>query len=244
MRISSGSAVARRTAAARGRRCLACVPLRKAFVGPRGSRRAGVHFLSHETSHGSSSDTHGARRSATGCSAATSVRTSVLEREFCAADRTIRRSHRVRRSRGPTPASSPRWTKSDFQRGYAGTPFTRPGHRGDAAATRRRSSSPPIPSSTMWRGGTTYDVDRSDHRAAAPACRGARQDRSASPVAGRPVSYRVIDGQMLEITYRDVAGIADAEVLGVKAAHRRPVLVQHQSTERGADHRALCRAAQ
>ena len=33
---------------------------------------------------------------------------------------------------------------------------------------------------------------------------------------GRPVSYRVIDGQMLEITYRDVAGIADAEVDGVK----------------------------
>jgi hypothetical protein len=33
---------------------------------------------------------------------------------------------------------------------------------------------------------------------------------------GRPVSYRLIDGQMLEITYRDVAGIADAEVNGVK----------------------------
>ena len=33
---------------------------------------------------------------------------------------------------------------------------------------------------------------------------------------GRPVRYRVIDGQMLEITYRDVAGIAEAEVLGVK----------------------------
>jgi len=33
---------------------------------------------------------------------------------------------------------------------------------------------------------------------------------------GRPVSYRVIDGQMLEITYRDVAGSAEAEVLGVK----------------------------
>jgi hypothetical protein len=33
---------------------------------------------------------------------------------------------------------------------------------------------------------------------------------------GRPVSYRVIDGQTLEITYRDVAGIADAELLGVK----------------------------
>lgn len=33
---------------------------------------------------------------------------------------------------------------------------------------------------------------------------------------GRPVSYRVIDGQMLEITYRDVAGIAEAEVMGVK----------------------------
>ena len=33
---------------------------------------------------------------------------------------------------------------------------------------------------------------------------------------GRPVSYRVIDGRTLEVTYRDVAGIADAEVLGVK----------------------------
>ena len=33
---------------------------------------------------------------------------------------------------------------------------------------------------------------------------------------GRPVSYRVIDGQMLETIYRDVAGIADAEVNGVK----------------------------
>ena len=33
---------------------------------------------------------------------------------------------------------------------------------------------------------------------------------------GRPVTYRVIDGRMLEITYRDVAGIAEAEVLGVK----------------------------
>lgn len=33
---------------------------------------------------------------------------------------------------------------------------------------------------------------------------------------GRPVVYRVIDGTSLEITYRDVAGIADSEVLGVK----------------------------
>ena len=33
---------------------------------------------------------------------------------------------------------------------------------------------------------------------------------------GRPVTSRVIDGRALEITYRDVAGIADAEVLGVK----------------------------
>jgi hypothetical protein len=33
---------------------------------------------------------------------------------------------------------------------------------------------------------------------------------------GRPVTYRVIDGRTLEITYRDVAGIADAELLGVK----------------------------
>jgi hypothetical protein len=33
---------------------------------------------------------------------------------------------------------------------------------------------------------------------------------------GRPMSYRAIDGKMLEITFRDVAGIAEAEVLGVK----------------------------
>jgi hypothetical protein len=33
---------------------------------------------------------------------------------------------------------------------------------------------------------------------------------------GRPVRFRVIDGGMLEITYRDVAGIADAELFGVK----------------------------
>jgi hypothetical protein len=33
---------------------------------------------------------------------------------------------------------------------------------------------------------------------------------------GRPTSYRVVDGHTLEITFRDVAGIAEAEVLGVK----------------------------
>jgi hypothetical protein len=33
---------------------------------------------------------------------------------------------------------------------------------------------------------------------------------------GRPVSYRMIDGASLEVTYRDVPGIAEAEVLGVK----------------------------
>ncbi len=33
---------------------------------------------------------------------------------------------------------------------------------------------------------------------------------------GHPVSYRVIDNQTLEITYRDVPGIAETEVLGVK----------------------------
>jgi hypothetical protein len=33
---------------------------------------------------------------------------------------------------------------------------------------------------------------------------------------GRPVSYRVIDDKTVEITFRDVAGIAEAEVLGVK----------------------------
>lgn len=33
---------------------------------------------------------------------------------------------------------------------------------------------------------------------------------------GRPVSYRVIAGQTLEVTFRDVPGIAEAEVLGVK----------------------------
>jgi hypothetical protein len=33
---------------------------------------------------------------------------------------------------------------------------------------------------------------------------------------GRPVAYRIIDGTTLEITYREVPGIAEAEVLGVK----------------------------
>jgi len=33
---------------------------------------------------------------------------------------------------------------------------------------------------------------------------------------GRPVSYRVLDGEVFEITFRDVSGIAEAEVLGVK----------------------------
>ena len=35
-------------------------------------------------------------------------------------------------------------------------------------------------------------------------------------LAGRPVTYRLIDGGTLEITYRDVPAIADAEVLGVR----------------------------
>lgn len=35
-------------------------------------------------------------------------------------------------------------------------------------------------------------------------------------LAGRPVSYRVIAGQTLEITYRDVPSINESEVLGVK----------------------------
>lgn len=33
---------------------------------------------------------------------------------------------------------------------------------------------------------------------------------------GRPVVYRVIDGQAFEITFRDVPGIAEGELLGVK----------------------------
>ena len=33
---------------------------------------------------------------------------------------------------------------------------------------------------------------------------------------GRPVTYRIVDGTTLEIMYRDVPGIAEAEVLGVK----------------------------
>jgi hypothetical protein len=37
-------------------------------------------------------------------------------------------------------------------------------------------------------------------------------------LAGRPVSYRLIDGATLEIIYRDVPAIADAEVLGVQRA--------------------------
>lgn len=37
-------------------------------------------------------------------------------------------------------------------------------------------------------------------------------------LAGRPVTYRLIDGGALEITYRDVPAIADAELLGVRRA--------------------------
>jgi hypothetical protein len=33
---------------------------------------------------------------------------------------------------------------------------------------------------------------------------------------GRPVSYEVLDGRTLQITFRDVPGIGEAEVLGVK----------------------------
>jgi len=33
---------------------------------------------------------------------------------------------------------------------------------------------------------------------------------------GRPMTYRLIDGQTLEITFRDVSGIAETEVQGVK----------------------------
>lgn len=51
---------------------------------------------------------------------------------------------------------------------------------------------------------------------------------------GRPVSYRMIDGRTLEITYRDVAGIADAEVQGVKRVIGRECFcsVSPQSSER------------
>lgn len=35
-------------------------------------------------------------------------------------------------------------------------------------------------------------------------------------LAGRPVTYRLIDGGTLEITYRDVPAIADAELLAVR----------------------------
>jgi hypothetical protein len=33
---------------------------------------------------------------------------------------------------------------------------------------------------------------------------------------GRPIGYRIIDGQAFEITFRDVPGIAEAELLGLK----------------------------
>ena len=35
-------------------------------------------------------------------------------------------------------------------------------------------------------------------------------------LCGRPMRYRMIDDQTLELTFRDVPGIAEAEVLGVK----------------------------
>lgn len=66
----------------------------------------------------------------------------------------------------------------------------------------------------------------SEHPPAAPAARvDAVRHRLAGGLAridphhrllGRPVTYHLIDGHTLEITYRDVPGIAEAEVLGVK----------------------------
>ena len=35
-------------------------------------------------------------------------------------------------------------------------------------------------------------------------------------LAGRPVSYQIIAGRTLEITYKDVPGIADGEIAGLK----------------------------
>lgn len=35
-------------------------------------------------------------------------------------------------------------------------------------------------------------------------------------LAGRPVTYRILDGRTLEITYRDVPGVGDAELAAVK----------------------------
>ena len=35
-------------------------------------------------------------------------------------------------------------------------------------------------------------------------------------LAGRPVTYRILDGSSLEITYRDVPGVSDAELAAVK----------------------------
>jgi hypothetical protein len=33
---------------------------------------------------------------------------------------------------------------------------------------------------------------------------------------GRPICYRIIDGQAIEVTFRDVPGIAEGELLGLK----------------------------
>ena len=35
-------------------------------------------------------------------------------------------------------------------------------------------------------------------------------------LAGRPVTYRILDGRALEIMYRDVAGVTDAELAAVQ----------------------------
>lgn len=58
----------------------------------------------------------------------------------------------------------------------------------------------------------TPDVDAIRHRLAD----GLERIDPHHRLRGRPVSFRVIDGRTVEITYRDVAGIADAEVIGVK----------------------------
>jgi hypothetical protein len=63
---------------------------------------------------------------------------------------------------------------------------------------------------------TDRDADETANRIQRRLAEGLPRIDPHHRLAGRPVSYRVLDGRTLEIAYRDVAGIADAELTGVK----------------------------
>src|SRR5258705_374624 len=126
------------------------------------------------------------------------VRTSARGMSASRRARPTRRSHRAPTCGHPTCAPCSKWTRTRSRAAMATRRSRVPDSRG-CAATRRRCS-------------VREAINELQRRLADGLAKIDPHHR----LFGRPVSYRVIDGQALEVTYRDVAGIADAELQGVK----------------------------